>query len=346
MNNTALTIIEPATMPAFTLDLFERFIDYTSVKETTIKSYTVYLRHFIGWLSERGTSSPQRQDVKAYKEYLDGRDFAAGTKAQYLRAVKHFFKWTASEGLFPNVADNIKGAKVRQDNTKKDPLQESDVIRVLDSISTDSEAGKRDYAMLILSITGGLRIIELQRANIEDIKTIAGERVLFIQGKGRDEKDEYKKLVPEVWAALEAYISTRPGAKKNDPLFVGTSNRAKGQRITEPSTSRIIKGVLKAAGYNSDRITAHSLRHTSVTMLLKAGATLQEAQHHARHSDPATTGIYAHNLEREKDQSEQRIYNQIFRPAADGREDVQKIFAKIPPTRQKEALEMLKSFAM
>ena len=84
--------------------------------------------------------------------------------------------------------------------------------------------------------------------------------------------------------------------------------------MTEPSISRIIKGIFKAAGYDSDRITAHSLRHTSVTMLLKAGATIQEAQLHARHADPATTGIYAHNIERAKQHTEQRIYNQIFNP--------------------------------
>ena len=156
----------------------------------------------------------------------------------------------------------------------------------------------------------------MQRADIEDIKTIAGEKVLFIQGKGREEKDEYKKITPEVWEALSDYLEARTDKSKKAPLFTGTSNRAKGERLTEPSISRIIKGVFKAAGYDSDRITAHSLRHTSVTMLLKAGATIQEAQQHARHADPATTGIYAHNIEREKQHTEQRIYNQIFNPTS------------------------------
>jgi integrase/recombinase XerC len=344
MMNTALTISYPS---AFSNSLFYRFIEYTSVKDTTIKGYTVCLRHFMSWIADQGISNPLRSDIKTYKEYLDARDFTAGTRAQYFRAVKHFFKWTASEGLYPNVADNIKGAKVKQDNTKKDPLQEADVIRVLNSINRDSEAGKRDYAMFMLAITGGLRIIELQRANIEDIKIIAGEHVLFIQGKGRDEKDEYKKLIPEVFIAIEQYITARPAAKKTDALFTGTSNRAKGQRMTEPSISRIIKSILITAGYDSDRLTAHSLRHTSVTLLLKAGATLQEAQHHARHSDPATTGIYAHNIKREKDRSEQRIFNQIFKPdAADQRVQVLQIFDAIPPARHQEALELLKAFAM
>src|SRR5690348_16346667 len=98
MNENNLQIIPAGTLGSFSNELFNRFIDYTSVKETTIKGYAVCIRHFMNWKAEQGITQPQRQDIKAYKEYLDGREFTAGTKAQYLRAVKHFFKWTASEG--------------------------------------------------------------------------------------------------------------------------------------------------------------------------------------------------------------------------------------------------------
>lgn len=315
----SLQVMTPNTSPAvisFNADLFDRFINYTDVKETTLKGYAVCIRAFIKYLAENNIHQPQREDIKAYKAYLDSTDHTAGTKQQYLRAVKHFFKWTSAEGLYPNIADNIKGVKVRRDNTKKDALSEADIQKICSSIDRSNEAGKRDFAIILLAVTCGLRIIEMQRADIEDIKTIAGEKVLFIQGKGREEKDEYKKITPEVWEALSDYLGARTDTSKKAPLFTGTSNRAKGERLTEPSISRIIKGIFKAAGYDSDRITAHSLRHTSVTMLLKAGATIQEAQQHARHADPATTGIYAHNIEREKQHTEQRIYNQIFNPTS------------------------------
>ena len=303
--------------------LFASFIEYTSVKETTLKGYKVYIKHFAQWITEQGITQPTRADIKAYKAHLDtytsprtGKPLAAGSRAQYLRACKHFFKWTAAEGLYPNIADNIKGPKHTTHNRHKDALSAEDARNILNTIDTTTTTGKRDYSMVLLAITGGLRIIEIQRANIEDLKTIAGERVLFIQGKGRDEKDEYKKLPPGVEEAIADYLSTRPNAKKSDPLFTGTSNRAKDQRITEPSISRIIKNALRAAGYDSDRITAHSLRHTGITLLLQTGATLQEAQAFARHADPKTTEIYAHNLDRAKDKSEQAIYNSIFAPSA------------------------------
>lgn len=297
---------------AFDGSLFRRFIDFTDVKKTTIKGYVVCIRSFVNWMNDNNIRTPDRADIMNYKTFLDGQKYSAGTRRQYLRAVKHFFKWTASEGLFPNIADNIKGAKVKQDNTKKDPFTEAEILTVINSIDTSTVTGKRDKAMILLAVTCGLRIIEMQRADIGDIAMKSGERVLYIQGKGHDEKDDYKKIVPEVWEAISEYLETRPEAGRKEPLFVSTSNRSKGQRIAEPTFSTIIKNIFRKAGFDSNRLTAHSLRHTSVTMLLKSGASLQEAQAHARHADPKTTTIYSHNIDKDQQHPEQLIYDHLF----------------------------------
>ena len=69
---------------------------------------------------------------------------------------------------------------------------------------------------------------------------------------------------------------------------------------------------MRRAGYDSDRLTAHSLRHTAATLNLLAGGTLQETQQLLRHSSINTTTIYAHNLDRAQSKSEERIANAIF----------------------------------
>lgn len=298
----------------FDKTLFIKFANYIDVKQTTLKGYVVCIRQFAKWLSENDVNQPIREDIKNYKRYLDDKGFKAGTKAQYLRAVKQFFKWTYSEGLYPNIADNIKGAKVKQDNTKKEAFSEEDIKTILKAIDISTETGKRDYSMILLSVTGGLRIIEMQRANVSDVQIINGQRVLYIQGKGHDDKDDYIKLCNEVSKIIDDYLLFR-NANKSDPLFTGTGNRAKGKRLSEPSISRIIKERFKIAGFDCDKLTAHSLRHTSNTLLFKTGADLYTVQQHARHSNPKTTEIYIHTLEKQNDQSEQIIYNQIFNPS-------------------------------
>ena len=297
----------------FDRNLFQRFIKYTDVKDTTIKGYTVCIRSFIRWMNDTGVRTPDRADIMDYKTFLSDQHYSAGTQRQYLRAVKHFFKWTAAEGLFPNIADNIKGAKVKQDNTKKDPFTEAEIIRVINSIDTTTTTGKRDRAMILLAVSCGLRIIEMQRADIGDIETKNGRRIIYIQRKGHDEKDIYKKVEPEAWEAIAEYLKTRPEAGKKDPLFVSTSNRSKGQRIAEPTFSTMIKEIFRKAGFDSKRLTAHSLRHSAITYYLKETNDLQGAQVFADHCDPKTTTIYAHNIDKDKQNPERIILDHIFK---------------------------------
>ena len=344
----SLATIQPTTpaQPRFA-DLFSRFMDYCDVKDSTVEGYTVAIRHFMAWLNTQQITQPTREDVKSYKEHLatdiceNGKPYAATTQARYFRACKLFFKWCAAEGLYPNVADNLKPAKNRMDVHHRDALQSEDMRHILDGIERNDEAGKRDYAIMLLCVTCGLRIVEFQRANIEDLQLIRGQAVLFIQGKGHDEKDAYKKIVPAVYDAIKDYLSTRENWKKGDPLFVGTSNRAKGQRITVPGISRIVKNILIGTGFDSSRITAHSLRHTSVTLALEAGLTLQQAQAHARHASPATTEIYAHNIDQEKEQPEMAVYNQIY--GIKGEDSFEELFKALSPAGQAATIAFMKA---
>lgn len=76
----------------------------------------------------------------------------------------------------------------------------------------------------------------------------------------------------------------------------------------------MFKEMLVNAGYNSDRYTAHSLRHTSGTAAFKCGLDLYDVQHLMRHCDPKTTEIYIHtddDAEREK-VGRRAIYDYLF----------------------------------
>ena len=150
--NTALAIA-PArhysleAQGSFTSDLFNRFIDYTDRKDSTIKGYLTCIRQFMKWLNENQISQPQREDIKAYRTYLANSGLATGTQQQYLRAVKHFFKWTAAEGFYPNVADNIHGAKTKTDIHRRDAFQLEDVPKIAGTIDRSTENGKRLYRL-------------------------------------------------------------------------------------------------------------------------------------------------------------------------------------------------------
>ena len=91
------------------------------------------------------------------------------------------------------------------------------------------------------------------------------------------------------------------------------SNNSKGQGMSTRSISGVCKEAMIRAGYDSDRLTAHSLRHTAVTLALIAnGGNIQEAQQFARHANIATTQIYAHNLEKQNNQCSRLVAASIF----------------------------------
>ena len=136
--------------------------------------------------------------------------------------------------------------------------------------------------------------------------------VLYVQGKGRDEKTEYIKLDAHVEALIRDYLKARGESKAEAPLFASMSNNSKGGRMTTRAISGIAKAHMVGAGYNSDKLTAHSLRHTAVTLSLLAGRPLEEVQQFARHANMATTMIYNHALDKAKNGCSEAIAKAIL----------------------------------
>lgn len=304
----AITITTQGTFQnTFSEDLFTSFINYLDASQKTIETYTRSIRQFFRYVYENGINQPTRETVLAYREYLKA-DHKPSTVQNYIVAIRQFFSWTAQEGLYPNIADHIKGAKLDK-NHKKNYLTSRQVKKVLEVAKGHS---KRDYAILALMFTGGLRTIEVSRANIEDLRTAGDTEVLYLQGKGHVEKTDYVKLIPEVEDAIREYLTERGNTDPAEPLFTSESNNSKGNRLSTRTISGIVKSALKEAGYNSDTLTAHSTRHTAVTLALLGGQKLEEVQQFARHKNIQTTLIYAHNLERANNQCEATIAKAIF----------------------------------
>ena len=297
----------------FNNQLLNRYlIANVDITDTTIKGYRVCIRQFLKWLNDNQINQPTRDDIKTYKLYLKNSNYTNGTKNQYIRAVKHLFKWLSSEGLYPNIADNIKGFKVIADNTKKDAFTEQEIKKIINDIDTSSVIGKRDKAIILLMLVGGLRISEVHNMDIQDIEIKNNEYIINIMGKGHTEKDNYIKIIKPIYEVLKEYLDTRPNKRGIDPLFTSTSNRALNKRITKETLSQIIKNRFRQSGYDSNKLTAHSIRHTTATLLLKSGADIYKTQHHLRHTDPKTTEIYINLNNKEQDTSELDIYNQVF----------------------------------
>jgi len=274
------------------------FLDSLDVAEKSRATYERSLRQFILWLYESGrhTLELQREDILAYKEYLAGSK-SAYTVTLYLTSVRKLYQWLESKRAYPDITRGIKGAK-KPKGFRKDTLSQEQLTQTLASIDTQTLEGLRDCAIFNLMARTGLRCIEVSRALVEDIRMEQGQEVLWIQGKGRDSKDEFVLLLPEALMLIKAYLQVRGRVRKEEPLFCSHSDRNRGEALSTRSISRIIKNSMRAVGLDDSRLTAHSLRHTAITQSISGGASMEQAQAMARHTDSKTTLAYFHNLER------------------------------------------------
>lgn len=296
---------------AFGFDvLIERFIASIDVKMNSKSTYKRQIKPFIEWISGKysvnSLRSLEQQDIYLYKEFLIKSGKSAYTISGYLTAVRKFFEWLESQKIFPNIARSVRGLK-KPRGFRKECLTTDQVKSALGVFDTLTSEGLRDYALFNLLVRTGLRTVEISRATVGDLRQEGGEAILLVQGKGCDSKDDFVLLVEATLKPLRKYLSSRGPLSEQDPLFCSISNRTRGKPLKERTISGIIKETLRKIDIDDSRITAHSLRHTAVSLSIKNGASLIQAQAMARHSDPKTTMIYFHNHERIKSGAERYV---------------------------------------
>ena len=276
-------------------NLVERWIAYAQVSKSSVKSYKKGIRRLMEYCAKQGITTPSRDFIIQYREYLQGK-YAPATANLYLTAAKLFFSFLQVEGFITvNPAERVKGLKIRAGH-KKDALTADATKKILATFDSSTLQGKRDKAIFALMVTAGLRTIEVARANVGDIIDQGGKYFLLVQGKGHKEKDAMVKISDGVYTLIQDYLLLRADEKEN--LFGSVSKRNYSGRLTTTSISRIVKGAMKAAGYDSKRLTAHSLRHTAATTALQKGASLRDVQQVLRHTSITVTQVYLHELDR------------------------------------------------
>lgn len=282
----------------------EDFLTFRQNSPTTKKTYLKALRVFNDFLSDRGIIAPTFEDLLAYRESLFSKGLEATTIASYINALKQFFRWLEMRGLYHNIALNIKGARVNTQYHRKEALSLDQAKKVLELAKGNSLEAKRNYAILAVALSCGLRTIEIVNANKEDITFRCGSDALNVKGKGKLDKCDFVKLPQGVKEAISNYLTARGTIAPDAPLFASISDRNNGKRLSTNSISRIIKSAFRKADLDSSLLTAHSCRHTFITLFLKNGGSIEEARQIARHSSINTTMIYNHALERETNNGE------------------------------------------
>jgi integrase len=167
--------------------------------------------------------------------------------------------------------------------------QEADAL--LAACDQRTWTGRRDHAMLALTLQTGLRISEVAGLTRGDVTVTTGGHVHTI-GKGR--KERRTPLIPTTKAVVKAWL-TEVGGQSREPLFPSTT----GKHLSRDAIERRLARHLAAAGRNSPSlqaksVTMHTLRHTAAMRLLLAGNDITVIALWLGHEQVSTTMIYLH----------------------------------------------------
>ena len=277
-----------------TLNLNEintEWLSESDIRPSTKQDYRRKIALWFRWLPTHDvdTHSPERRHVLEYKQYLQAEGKSVYTVNSLITILKLFYGFCERCGYYDNIVAGIKSSKHHTAYSKL-PLTAEQAFRLLESIDTGTMIGRRDRLMISLMLFNGLRTCEVERIDIGDFSKREEEPILYIQRKGRMDKNDIVVLHPDMVELFEAYLAERD-FDDDTPLFV--SHKAQcDNRLVRQTIGRIIKQRLARIGISHSKISAHSLRHTFGALMVEQGVDIETIKDMMGHSDTKTTRIY------------------------------------------------------
>ena len=247
------------------LIIFENFLDIKKIDD--LNDVTYYI-------------------VRSYLKYLNDLKYKTKSVARILSSLRGFFKYLDQHNI---VKDNPMVLIATPKIEKKLPkyLEYNEVEKLLNAPNLKTDIGVRDYVILEILYSTGIRVSELVNIKVKDIDMSAKE--IRILGKGNKERIVlFGKVLKE---KLELYFaSTYPKLNINNSPYLLVNKH--GNKINDREIRTIVDN-MKIAGINK-KISPHTLRHTFTTHMLNGGADIKTVSELLGHESLSTTTIYTH----------------------------------------------------
>jgi integrase/recombinase XerD len=290
-------LASPAAIPPATPDDPREAFLAGRLTEKTRTAYRHDLNAFFTFANIQSPADITPDRVVAWRNTMMDAGLRPATVARKLTALRCFCDHLVyHRHLDRNPADPkvVRAPKV-SGASRTQGLTYGQAARLLEATDRTTVRGARDYAILRWLLQLGLRRAELCAVTIADLGEERGHQTVRIAGKGG--KDRVLPLQPSLWRATLTYLEMSNRALDREPSAgpVFTATRRRAGTSPAPLTPRMVWYILaryvKTAGLKK-RISPHSLRHTAITLVLDAGATIRQAQTMAGHADPKTTVRY------------------------------------------------------
>ena len=270
----------------------------------TVDSYRYAFMMLLAYMEDCGIPADfldiqhlTRQNVLGFLDWLQtSRHNSIATRNQRQAAINSFVRYLMYE--FPDgLAEfqQIVSLPIKKMPKKEIPYLKTDDVKLLfKQISTTTASGIRDFAILTLLYTTGIRVSELISIKVKDV-SLGQPPTLLIHGKGQ--KSRYVPLTLPAVTALKQHIDC---CGLDDPCHLGAwlfVNHMKGQ-FRRQGVNYVVKkyfdmAKIERTDINSDRFSPHIMRHSTAMGLVDSGVDLIYIRDLLGHASVTTTEMYA-----------------------------------------------------
>lgn len=283
---------QPQEVIQATQKLIQRYLRYLKDERryspATLDSYQRDLNQFIEFsnaVSMYDCCDVDNLHVRNYAGSRRRRGISARSLHRSLSAIRGFYTFLQREQLIENnpVAD-VSGPSIQK---KLPNLLDVDEINRLLNEGPQNPLKLRDYAMMELMYSSGLRLAEMVNLDLDavDLKQ-AQVRVL---GKGN--KTRYLPIGTNACKALNRWLEARINLVTEGELAVFINNR--GNRLSPRAVQQRMALIGREQGLDK-HVHPHMLRHSFASHLLESSGDLRAVQEMLGHADISTTQIYTH----------------------------------------------------
>jgi len=281
--------VEPSAIEELLTRYGRYLVDTRGLAETSTRAYVDMVRPFVATRlvdNELDWEELKRTDLTAFVRRAC-RNRSGGSARLLAAALRSLLGYLHIEGLIrrplstavPSVAGSKLAGLPRS-------LEAGQVDRLLAACDRRTRTGRRDFAMIILLVRLGLRAGEVRALSLDDVDWRAGE--LVVRGKGN--RVERLPLPSDVGNALAAYLRhARSDTAQGRTIFVRI--HAPHRALTSAAVSNAVQ--MAASRARLGPVSAHRLRHTVATQMVRSGVPLPEISQVLRHRQLLTTAIYA-----------------------------------------------------
>lgn len=274
----------------FVKDFLDTLVAEEGASVNTVSSYENDLKQMIAFLGDDFNNIGQNDIQKFIKSFYEN-GYEKSSICRKISAMKDFFKFLQNEKeIAQNPMEEIDTPK----KSKPLPnfLSRQDVKTLIETAEANNKfCFQRTAVMLKLMYACGLRVSELVSLPLNCLNK--DKKQLLVKGKGS--KERIIPIADEAINCITQWIELRDFLLKNKTSsFLFPSENSLSGHITRDTFFKNIKKVAIEAGFDYDKVSPHTLRHSFATHLLDYGADLRSVQSMLGHESISTTEIYTH----------------------------------------------------